>query len=58
MSIMTEPIINMPGYRVNEYKIIVAPHEELARKIMALQKDFIEEYKMAYKNVFIPQLTL
>ena len=55
---MKDLIINMPGYCVNEYKIAVAPHEELAKRIMVLQKDFIEEYKMPYKTAFIPQISL
>ncbi|KAA9037122.1 2'-5' RNA ligase family protein [Ginsengibacter hankyongi] len=55
---MDTPLINLPGYRVNEYKIILTPHDDLARKIMAVQKDFIEKYKIEYKSVYLPQLIL
>ena len=55
---MDHPLINMPGYRVNEYKIILTPHEDLAKKIMNIQKEFIEKYKVEYRSVYLPQLIL
>ncbi len=48
----------MPGYRINEYKIIITPHEDLAKKIMAVQKEFIEKYKIEHTSVYLPQLIL
>jgi len=51
-------IINIPGYQVNEYKIILTPHEELAKRIMKIQSDFIEKYKVEFKSVYLPQLIL
>ena len=39
---MNTIITNIPGYQVNEYKIILTPHEELGKRIMTIQKDFIE----------------
>ena len=50
--------INMPGYRVNEYKIILTPHEELAKRIMSIQKEFNRKFKIEYNSVFLPQLIL
>jgi len=39
-------IINtIPGYRVNEYLLVLNPHEELRRKIMQVKKEFYETYK-------------
>lgn len=39
-------IINtVPGYRVNEYLLVLNPHEELRRKIMQVKKEFYETYK-------------
>src|SRR5829696_9007766 len=55
---MSTPIINMPGYQVNEYKIILTPHEELAKRIMTIQKDFIDKYKVEHKSIYLPQLIL
>lgn len=40
-------IINtVPGYRVNEYLLVLNPHEELRRKIMQAKKEFYETYKV------------
>ena len=55
---MDKLISNIPGYGVNEYKIILTPHEELAKRIMNIQSDFIEKYKVEYKSVYVPQLIL
>ena len=55
---MNSSIITLPGYQVNEYKIILTPHEVLAKRIMAIQKDFIDKYKVAFKSVYLPQLIL
>jgi 2'-5' RNA ligase len=55
---MATPLINLPGYMVNEYKIILTPHDDLAGKIMTIQKDFIEKFKIEYKAVYLPQLIL
>src|SRR5688572_33371509 len=39
-------IINtIPGYRVNEYLLVLNPHEDLRRKIMQVKKEFYETYK-------------
>ena len=55
---MNESISSIPGYQVNEYKIILTPHEDLARRIMDIQKDFIEKFQVEYKSVYMPQLIL
>jgi len=51
-------VLNIPGYQVNEYKIILTPHEELGKKIMEIQRAFISKYKVEYKSVYMPQLIL
>jgi 2'-5' RNA ligase len=38
-------INTIPGYRVNEYLLVLNPHEELRRKIMQVKKEFYEAYK-------------
>jgi 2'-5' RNA ligase len=41
-------IINtIPGYRVNEYLLVLNPHEELRKKIMQAKKEFNETYKVS-----------
>jgi len=37
-------IQNMPGYRINEYLLILSPHEELKNRIMQVKKEFYEKY--------------
>jgi len=55
---MNSPISTLPGYHVSEYKIIITPNENLSERIMNIQKDFIEKYKVIYKSVYRPQLIL
>ena len=43
---MKDSIINIPGYKVNEYKLVIVPHQDLAKKVIALQKDFNENFKV------------
>ena len=35
----------MPGYRLNEYMIVLTPHEELRKKIMGVKKEFADSFK-------------
>jgi hypothetical protein len=35
----------MPGYRLNEYMLVLTPHEELRKKIMGVKKEFAETFK-------------
>jgi 2'-5' RNA ligase len=36
---------NMPGYKLNEYMLVLAPHEELRNRIQQVKKEFSEKYK-------------
>jgi 2'-5' RNA ligase len=38
-------IQTMPGYRFNEYMLVLSPHEELRKKIQQVKKEFAEKYK-------------
>lgn len=38
--------INMPGYRVFEYQLVLAPHEALRNKIRDLRQEFNQAYSM------------
>lgn len=35
----------IPGYRVNEYLLVVTPHDELWQKILKVKREFAENYK-------------
>ena len=37
-------IHTIPGYRVNEYLLVLSPHEELWQKILKVKKEFAENY--------------
>lgn len=34
----------MPGYKVNEYLLILSPHEELSERVVGIKQKFAEEY--------------
>src|SRR5918995_1149827 len=38
-------IQTIPGYRTNEYLIVLTPHEELWQKILKVKREFAENYK-------------
>ncbi len=35
----------MPGYRFNEYMLVLSPHEELRKKIAQVKNEFAEQFK-------------
>ncbi len=35
---------NMPGYRMNEYMLVLTPHEDLRRRIQFIKKEFSEKF--------------
>jgi 2'-5' RNA ligase len=51
-------IQNMPGYRLNEYMIVLRPHEELRKKIIGVKKEFGEKYSFPQANWTKPHLLL
>jgi 2'-5' RNA ligase len=50
--------IRIPGYNVNEYQLVLTPHEELRNKIKAVKKDFFDSYKSSAAFHAKPHLTL
>ena len=42
---MKNIINSIPGYRINEYLLVLNPHEELRNKIMHVKQQFSETYK-------------
>ena len=54
-----EPIIkSLPGYRVNEYLIVLNPHEELRNRMMAVKTEFNDKFKIESGIFNHPQLAL
>jgi 2'-5' RNA ligase len=44
-TIMKEIVQLMPGYRMNDYLLVLTPHEELRNRITQIKKDFYEAFK-------------
>src|SRR4051812_34841396 len=36
---------SIPGYKINEYSLVLNPHEELRNKIMHVKQHFYDTYK-------------
>ncbi|MEO6452555.1 MAG: 2'-5' RNA ligase family protein [Ginsengibacter sp.] len=54
----TRSLIRMPGYRYNEYLLVLSPHEELWNKIMKVKEEFAEKYKSEHARWGKPHVTL
>jgi len=54
----TRSLIQMPGYRYNEYLLVLSPHEELWNKIKKVKEEFSEKYKSAQAKWGKPHVTL
>jgi 2'-5' RNA ligase len=55
---MKTVIDTIPGYRVNEYLLVLSPHEELWNRIMKVKEDFATEYKSDHARWGKPHVTL
>ena len=55
---MASSISSLPDHQVNQYKIIITPSEDVAERIINIQKDFINKYQVVYKSVYRPQIIL
>jgi 2'-5' RNA ligase len=54
-----EPVnFHMPGYRVNEYLLVLNPPEDLWQKIMKIKEGFAEKYKNEIAKFTKPHITL
>jgi len=54
-----EPVTpGVPGYAVNDYMLVLAPHEELRNKILKLKEEFGEKYKTGGLRYTRPHITL
>jgi 2'-5' RNA ligase len=48
----------MPGYRINEYLLVLNPPEELWQKIMKIKNEFADKYKNEIARHTKPHITL
>ena len=55
---MDKNIQQLPGYQVNEYKLILVPHEELARHIQDVRKVFTNKFSIENPSTSVPQVLL
>lgn len=54
-----EPVnIQMPGYRINEYLVVLTPPEELWQKIIKVKEEFSDKYKVASAKYLRPHIAL
>jgi 2'-5' RNA ligase len=54
----TKSLIQIPGYRYNEYMLVLSPHEELWDKILKVKKEFHEAYNAPSALWGKPHITL
>jgi 2'-5' RNA ligase len=55
---MQPSILTIPGYEVNEYLLVLNPHEELRNQIMQVKQEFKETYKAPIAVWSRPHITL
>ncbi len=51
-------IQSIPGYRINEYMLVLNPHEELRNKIAKVRNEFCDKYKNSAALTGRPHLAL
>lgn len=49
---MQPAIITLPGYKINEYQLVLNPHPDLRNRIMQLKKEFAEKYPAPTARTF------
>ncbi|MDQ6901716.1 MAG: 2'-5' RNA ligase family protein [Bacteroidota bacterium] len=54
----TKSLIQIPGYRYNEYLLVLSPHEELWNKIKKVKEEFSETYQCEQAKWGKPHVTL
>jgi len=55
---MQPDMIQLPGYRLYEYVLVLSPHEDLRNKMLQVKKDFAEKYKAQSNTGGMPHITL
>jgi len=49
---------HMPGYRINEYLLVLTPPEELWQKIVRVKEEFSQKYKASSAKYLRPHIAL
>ena len=55
---MQQNLISIPGYRVNEYLLVIAPHRELWNRIKEIKGEFAQKYQSTNARWSKPHITL
>jgi len=55
---MKTDLISIPGYTINEYLVVLAPHKELWDRIQKVKEDFFQTYKTLNSRWSKPHITL
>src|SRR3978361_1225980 len=55
---MKTTLQSIPGYIINEYMLVLNPHQDLQQKIMQLKKDFAETYRLPAAAYGKPHIAL
>ena len=55
---MQPDITTLPGYKVNEYLLVLSPHEELWNKVMKVKEEFAETFQSSNARWGKPHVTL
>jgi 2'-5' RNA ligase len=54
-----EPVnFQMPGYKLNEYLIVLSPHQELWDRVVRIKEEFAEKYKIPAAGYTKPHINL
>lgn len=55
---MEKTIQQLPGYQVNEYKLLLVPHEDLAKHIQEVRQAFTDKFSIENPTTSMPQVLL
>lgn len=55
---METPDLQLPGYRIHEYRLVVPLSEALQDKVQAVRKDLYEKHKLSFPFQLRPSLTI
>ena len=55
---MEQTEFNMPGYHVQEYLLVLCPHEELWNKIVKVKEDYAKKFDVPSSKYLKPHITL
>ena len=55
---MKNVVNSIPGYKINEYLLVLNPHEDLRSRIMHVKEQFFETYKADTARFGKPHITL